>query len=523
MLITDKRLTGLRTHIVLFPFMMSCFQMLYTDLYLLTAATGFMGLKISEKSDFELFFSYGQNIEYNPFATLLMFYAVLIYFWSKPIMRFTRKPDDSEARRMTAEKLDNANKSLILLFSVVFIFRIAEHLTVFHKIIDWNQFFICHLPAIALSVFTQAALALVYYGCIIYQSQNLLAMLREKEEYYTVRPGFALSTWKKISMILVTNGILPLAAVYALMVIGEAAGTKVFNTVVVEAIFQMIIVNVVAMSFVFHGLWRPVDELIGKMKLVAEGDFDVRLPIYMNDDMSLLKLHFNRMAAGLKERENVKDMFGKYLSIEVAKKLLEDKDVNLGGDEICGAVLFCDIRNFTSMSESMTPQQVVEFLNRYFSYVTEPILQEKGVINKFIGDAVMAIFSPVFGLQDYADAALRSALGMHRKLEDFNREFPQYRTEFGIGIHAGPLVAGNIGTEKRLEYTVIGDTVNAASRLETETKNQNLPILVSSQFCSKLTGDGKKRYNLRRVASVHVKGRVEELELFTPELSPKTL
>ena len=166
------------------------------------------------------------------------------------------------------------------------------------------------------------------------------------------------------------------------------------------------------------------------------------------------------------------------------------------------------------MSETMTARQVVDFLNAYFSFITKPIMENHGVINKFMGDAVMAVFSPVFGVTNHQEAALKAALGMRKALAEFNAsgKFP-VETRFGIGIQTGALVAGNVGTLARLEYTVIGDTVNVASRLESATKDVGVDILVGEDVYRRAK-DFLGQEAFRPVGEVSLKGKAAKLTLY---------
>jgi len=223
----------------------------------------------------------------------------------------------------------------------------------------------------------------------------------------------------------------------------------------------------------------PLSALVRRMKAVAAGDFDCKTSVLYADEMGQLKGHFNMMLDGLVERDRIKDTFGRYVSMEIAEKIMKSGRVNLAGEEIQATVLFSDIRGFTPLSEKLPPVELIGFLNEYFSYITRPITENRGVINKFIGDAVMAIFSPVFGVEDHQEAALRAALGMREALKKFNAQGSYPEVCFGVGVHSGGLVAGNVGTEARLEYTVLGDTVNVASRIESQTKTAATQILLS--------------------------------------------
>lgn len=223
-----------------------------------------------------------------------------------------------------------------------------------------------------------------------------------------------------------------------------------------------------------------------------------------------------RLTGEERERARLKKMFGRYVSDDVVKVLTEGERPDLAGESVQVTVLFSDIRNFTSISEKLDAREVVEMLNAYFSRVTEPILAEGGMVNKFIGDAVMAIFGSPVRHADHARRALRAALQMAREAEDFKQwmraRFPgRGLPEFGIGIgvHSGEAVIGDIGSVKRTEFTAIGDTVNAASRLEGLTKEMRC-VLVASKACVDAAGAGVRT---GRQETVRVKGKDEALEV----------
>jgi adenylate cyclase len=224
-----------------------------------------------------------------------------------------------------------------------------------------------------------------------------------------------------------------------------------------------------------------------------------------------------RLTGEERERARLKKMFGRYVSDDVVKVLTEGERPDLSGESVQVTVLFSDIRNFTTISEKLNAHEVVEMLNAYFSRTTEPILVEGGMVNKFIGDAVMAIFGSPVRHPDHARRALRAALQMAHEAEDFKQwmreRFPDRGLpEFGIGIgvHSGEAVIGDIGSVKRTEFTAIGDTVNAASRLEGVTKEMQC-VLVASRACVAAAGAGVVT---GKQQTVKVKGKDEPIEVF---------
>jgi adenylate cyclase len=230
-------------------------------------------------------------------------------------------------------------------------------------------------------------------------------------------------------------------------------------------------------------------------------------PLHTGDELEALARGFNRMVDGLKERDNLRTTFGKYMTASVMEHLLAGK-VALGGESLRVTILFTDIRSFTTISERMDPQQLVGLLNEYFTEMVSIVMQEDGVVDKYIGDAIMAVFGAPVSKPEDAVRAVRAAVRMRAALESLNvrlveRGIPALRT--GIGIHTGEVVAGNIGSDKRMEYTVIGDPVNVASRLETSTKELGVDVLISEDTFE-LT---KHVIEGRPVREITVKGRAK--------------
>jgi len=224
-----------------------------------------------------------------------------------------------------------------------------------------------------------------------------------------------------------------------------------------------------------------------------------------------------RLTGEERERTRLRQIFGRYVSDEVVEKLLATgKQPNLGGEAVTVTVLFSDIRNFTPMSESLAPQEVVELLNNYFSRACEPILEQGGTVDKFIGDAIMAVFGSPAPHPDHARRALSAALAMASRAADFrawiDRRFPDREWQdfhIGIGLHTGEVVVGNVGSPKRFEFTAIGDTVNTASRLESLTKELGWTIVASAPTI-KAAGPGVVTGGAKQV---RVKGRQEPVEV----------
>ena len=185
----------------------------------------------------------------------------------------------------------------------------------------------------------------------------------------------------------------------------------------------------------------------------------------------------------VQEKEKVKDTFSRYVTHQVAEKILQE-GISMSGERRRATVLFCDIRNFTRMSEHMEPEEVVSFLNEYLTAMVDVIFEYGGTLDKFVGDEIMAVFgAPVSTGRDEENAVL-AALRMKEQLRELNERRQKQghaAIQFGIGIHTGEVVAGNIGSDKRMEYTVIGQAVNIASRIEALNKHLSTDILITQE------------------------------------------
>jgi adenylate cyclase len=189
-------------------------------------------------------------------------------------------------------------------------------------------------------------------------------------------------------------------------------------------------------------------------------------------------------------RVKERDAFARFLPEPIVERLTRDPSaIQLGGEQQDGTVLFADIRGFTTMAESMSPESVIAMLNEYFTEMVEEIFDNKGILDKFIGDGICAVFTPIKAEDDPARRAVRCAQGMLKRLDDINRSRKQRNEaplQIGIGIHTGRLVAGNIGSPRRLEYTHVGDTVNTASRVEGLTKELGQPVVITASTRARL-------------------------------------
>lgn len=231
----------------------------------------------------------------------------------------------------------------------------------------------------------------------------------------------------------------------------------------------------------------PIDSVQQALARVAEGDFDVEVRVDDGTELGLLQSGFNEMVLGLRERERIRDLFGRHVGQSVAKAAT-DGEVELGGETRVVSVLMIDLVGSTTYAATRSPAEVVAMLNRFFEVIVEEVDGHGGLVNKFMGDAVLAIFGAPVDLDDHATAALATARRIAERLVE---ELPEIGA--GIGVSTGQAVAGNVGHRSRFEYTVIGDAVNAAARLTELAKDVDGRVLVSSVSVAQATAD-EQRY-----------------------------
>ncbi|MBL7996334.1 HAMP domain-containing protein [bacterium] len=234
-----------------------------------------------------------------------------------------------------------------------------------------------------------------------------------------------------------------------------------------------------------HGVARPVALLASATREIAAGNLDFEVKVKSKDEIGLLASSFNEMTKGLKQKKRVEGLFGKYLSPDVAKKVLAEQSIDgiLKGEKAMLSVLFTDIRGFTPMSRGMDPQALINLLNSHFDESIDIIDRYGGTLDKFIGDAILAFFGAPVHYDDFFMRAINAAVQMQRAVEKFNFQRKiegKDPIHIGIGINTGDVIVGNIGSNKRLEYTVIGETVNIANRLCSVAKKGQIIISQST-------------------------------------------
>lgn len=271
-------------------------------------------------------------------------------------------------------------------------------------------------------------------------------------------------------------------------------------------------IALIIVFFLARTITIPVLKLLTATVEIAKGNFRIGIKSSTKDEIGVLTDYFVSMGKGLEEREKVKDALGRFVNKEIAEMVL-NKELTLGGERKMCAIFFSDIRSFTAISEKLQPEEVVEFLNEYMTEMVRCVNDTHGIVDKFIGDAIMATWGAVRTSEQDAENAVNGALLMRAALLKFNEgrggdKKPIIR--IGCGLNFGPVIAGQIGSEERLEYTVIGDAVNLASRVEALNKPFGTDILITQDLLDHV----KDIFAVEKMQSIKVKGKEEPQTIY---------
>ncbi|MDH5180089.1 MAG: HAMP domain-containing protein [Gammaproteobacteria bacterium] len=251
--------------------------------------------------------------------------------------------------------------------------------------------------------------------------------------------------------------------------LGQAASATI-QAIVLATVF-MILLGIITAYFIGQRLSQPIYSLMDASKAIDAGNYDFRINEKRNDEIGYLIDSFNNMANGLLQKSQVENAFSRFVSSKVAKQIMNNLDqVQLGGKHVNATAVFADIVGFTAISEKLPPANVAALLNEYFSYITTVCRLYHGTIDKFMGDCAMLIFGAPDEDPDHKFNAISCAVMIQRLVHTLNIERAidgQMPIHFRIGINSGPMLAGNMGSNEHMQYTVVGDTVNLASRLHT--------------------------------------------------------
>ncbi len=284
---------------------------------------------------------------------------------------------------------------------------------------------------------------------------------------------------------------------------------------IIAVSFAVFFLAIMIIRFFSRSLTNPIEDLVAATNSIDRGNYNIHLRPRTKDEIGYLTDRFINMAGGLEERQRLMSTFTKFVNKDIAQKAASG-ELTLGGEDKNATVFFSDIRSFTAMSEKMTAPQVVEFLNDYFTRMVDCVNKTNGIVDKFIGDAVMAVWGAATtngSPEEDAWAAVKAALMMRIALYHFNENqiaHGRNPIKIGCGINSGPIVAGQIGSEDHMNYTVIGDTVNLASRTEALNKPFATDILITENTYVLV----KDKIIAEEMPGVHVKGKTDPIKMY---------
>ncbi|HKP91689.1 MAG TPA: adenylate/guanylate cyclase domain-containing protein [Thermoleophilaceae bacterium] len=371
------------------------------------------------------------------------------------------------------------------------------------------------LPAYSALVIAAGAGVAVVYSAILHFFGSELALRPVIEEIAEQLPGGfsgdgvgAPLRWKLL-------GALPLINVITgVIVSGLSANDRgEINQLGLDVAVAVLVAFTISLELtllVTRSVLSPVRDLMDLTERVREGDLGARAPVLSGDEMGVLTRRFNAMLAGLQERERLREAFGSYVAPDVAERVLREGTL-LEGEEVEVSIVFVDICDFTEFAERSSARETVTYLNDFFGLVVPILDRNGGHANKFIGDGVLGVFGAPEKQRDHADRALEAACEIALAVEERYGD----RLGMGAGINSGPVSAGSVGGGGRLEFTVVGDAVNVAARVERATRELGDRVLLTEATRCLLTRDG---IPLEERGTVPLKGKSEPVPIWAPDL-----
>ena len=494
------------------------------------------GIEMTPRQIHTLYFRIGPVA----FVLVMIVDLVAIRLLFEPVARYIRaqaQGGETAGADLAAPAMTRAlNLPLLTVLRIEFLHIPAAMLSVLVMILLFNKFMDFQLPLrqyiyfFSVSVIFGKFHSIAEYFLVMRVMRPVAGHIRERAGLTDYRKKvYFISTRVKLMLVFSLIAVVPMLvfAIIAIMRIhtatmlpGPLNGAALVNSLILWALL-FIVISVLTSLLVAYlesdEIVTPIDRLLEALRRVEQGDFTGRLDTPSTDEFADLFQGVNTMMAGLRERESIKNKFGKYVPRQVLDDILQG-EASLGGDEKNVTVLFSDIRNYTQLAGRLSPENTVRLLNDYFTEMVGVIEAHHGVLDKYIGDAVMAVFGAPVKDPDHAEHAVRAAMDMRTALEKFNRTLQDQGRdpiETGIGISTGTVLVGNIGSASRMEFTVIGDAVNLASRLESLTKETDAKILISESTYQVV----KENIPVRDLGEFDVKGMAHPCRVYGVDAS----
>ncbi|HSS65618.1 MAG TPA: adenylate/guanylate cyclase domain-containing protein [Gammaproteobacteria bacterium] len=437
-----------------------------------------------------------------PTAVLLVILTLAgSYFIFRPVQRFLRDPESVSVPFRSIASLSYRCTAFIA--ALIGLLAIAKFVLL-PNILDFDIDLLLTrneqlwLPVLHTLYYT----ALIFFVMVDYEA---LLRLRVYVWYGVLVPAARGRLLYRLLVAFTVTSLLPIGLIVLHAVEYDAATER---RVLAEDVVATALALVVTLYFITRSLLRPILALERATRSIERNDLSVNVPVLSNDETGHMAQGFNRMVKGLRERALIRETFGRYVPERVAAAILSGEG-ELAPRSATATILFVDIADFTGIAEHASPDQVVEILNEYFSAVVEPIEENNGVVTQFQGDGLLAMFNLPIPDPDHASSALRAGLMIQRICSE--RHFSGVAIQVRIGIATGQVTAGNVGSDTRLTYTVHGDAVNLAARLEQLNKDLGTDLLVDEETVQRL----RESAPLAFVNEVKVRGRVSSVRVYT--------
>jgi class 3 adenylate cyclase len=425
-----------------------------------------------------------------------------------PVARYLERQGDLEAARRRIVRLPILSAGLTFVLLVVHFYPryFFHHAWYLRNVPDLSQSLI--YPAVLTGILAAFMSLYVYFLIGDYTAYLREEIFRRHRALIAPRSGRMLY---KLIAAFVAVSVVPLALFFLKTYVLEDArrlsGLQTAQIIQIDILAAVFLIGI-AIVFILRSLMRPVRTLLASMRQVGEGDLQTRAPVVSDDELGGLSVGFNAMAAGLEERAFIRETFGKFVPEDIATAVLKDRGVvrPLVRE---ATILFTDIEGFTAIASKLQPEQVIAMLNDYFAVAAEPITERGGVITQFQGDAMLASFNLPVEDPKHAANAVRAAMAIQQVLAD-RRFVDGVALNTRVGINTGTVVGGTVGDGARLGYTVHGDAVNLAARLEQLNKDYGSRILVSERT-AELAG---KEFAVNKLGAVSIRGHEQPIIIF---------
>ena len=371
------------------------------------------------------------------------------------------------------------------------------------------------LPPWSVLVCAAGAIVAVAYAAILHFFASELALRPVLEDICTQLPSELALEGRGVPLRWKLLGSLPVINVITGVIVSglSSDGTAQLHELGVDVLVAVLVAFTVSFELTMlltRSITSPVGDLLDATERVREGDLSARVPVVSGDQMGELARSFNAMMGGLEEREKLRDAFGSYVAPDVAERVLREGEL-LEGEEREVSILFVDIQDFTAFAERASARETVSYLNDFFGLAVPILTKHGGHANKFVGDGILGVFGAPERLRDHADRAVHAAC----ELANATAERYNGHLRVGIGINSGPVSTGTVGGGGRLEFTVIGDAVNVAARVERATRELGDTVLLTEASRALLTDSA---IELEERGELELKGKSLPVALYAPRV-----